>query len=66
MEKALNKIANIISDMSWRIDSNDEAMSFLRGYLIALMDNKEITRDEYIMLLRFFNNLIKDKKFIAK
>ena len=46
MERALNKIADIISDMSWRIDSNDEAMSFLRGYLISLMENKEITRDE--------------------
>lgn len=66
MERALNKIADIISDMSWRIDSNDDAMAFLRGYLIALMENKEITRDEYITLLRFFNNLIKDKKFIAK
>ena len=67
MEKALNKIAEIISDMSWGIvDDNDDVMSFLRGYLIALMENKEITRDEYIALLRFFNNLIKDKKFIAK
>ena len=67
MEKALRKIADIISDMSWGIvDDNDDVMSFLRGYLIALMENKEITRDEYIMLLRFFNNLIKDKKFIAK
>lgn len=66
MERALNKIADIISDMSWRIDSNDDAMAFLRGYLIALMENKEITRDEYITLLRFFNNLIKDKKFVAK
>ena len=66
MERALNKIADIISDMSWRIDSNDEAMAFLRGYLIALMENKEITRDEYIALLRFFNNLIKDKRIIAK
>ena len=67
MEKALRKIADIISDMSWGIvDDNDDVMSFLRGYLIALMENKEITRDEYIALLRFFNNLIKDKKFIAK
>ena len=64
MERALNKIADIISDMSLGIA--DDAMAFLRGYLIALMDNKEITRDEYIMLLRFFKNLIKDKKFIAK
>ena len=67
MEKALRKIADIISDMSWGIvDDNDDVMSFLRGYLIAIMENKEITRDEYIALLRFFNNLIKDKKFIAK
>ena len=67
MERALNKILNIISDMSWgAVDSNDEAMAFLRGYLIALMENKEITRDEYIALLRFFNNLIKNKRIIAK
>ena len=67
MERALNKILEIISDMSWGvIDGNDEAMAFLRGYLIALMENKEITRDEYIALLRFFNNLIKDKRIIAK
>ena len=67
MEKALRKIADIISDMSWGIvDDNDDVMSFLRGYLIALMENKEITRDEYIALLRFFNNLIKDKKYIEK
>ncbi len=67
MERALNKILEIISDMSWgAVDSNDEAMAFLRGYLIALMENKEITRDEYIALLRFFNNLIKDKRIVAK
>ncbi len=67
MERALNKILDIISDMSWgAVDSNDEAMAFLRGYLIALMENKEITRDEYIALLRFFNNLIKDKRIVAK
>ena len=67
MERALNKIADIISNMSWGIvDDNDDAMAFLRGYLIALMENKEITRDEYIILLRFFNNLIKDKRIVAK
>ena len=64
MERALKKIAEIISDMSLGIA--DDAMTFLRGYLIALMENKEITRDEYIILLRFFNNLIKDKRIIAK
>ena len=66
MERALNKIADIISDVSWGVIDDDTAGKFIRGYLIALMENKEITRDEYIMLLRFFNNLIKDKKFIAK
>ena len=67
MERALNKILDIISDMSQGIvDDNDDDMAFLRGYLIALMENKEITRDEYIILLRFFNNLIKDKRIVAK
>ena len=67
MERALNKILEIISDMSQGIvDDNDDDMAFLRGYLIALMENKEITRDEYIILLRFFNNLIKDKRIVAK
>ena len=67
MERALNKILEIISDMSWGVvDDNDDDMAFLRGYLIALMENKEITRDEYIILLRFFNNLIKDKRIVAK
>ena len=67
MERALNKILDIISDMSWGVvDDNDDDMAFLRGYLIALMENKEITRDEYIILLRFFNNLIKDKRIVAK
>ena len=65
MERALNKITEIISSMSWGV-ADDDTMAFLRGYLIALMENKEITRDEYITLLKFFNNLIKDKKFIAK
>ena len=65
MERVLNKITEIISSMSWGV-ADDDAMAFLRGYLIALMENKEITRDEYITLLKFFNNLIKDKKFIAK
>ena len=67
MERALNKILDIISNMSWGVfDDNDDAMAFLKGYLIALMENKEITRDEYVALLKFFMNLIKDKKFIAK
>lgn len=67
MERALNKIADIISDMSWgAVDDNDDAMAFLRGYLIALMENKEITRDEHIILLKFFNNIIKDKRIVAK
>lgn len=67
MERALNKILDIISNMSWGVfDDNGDAMAFLKGYLIALMENKEITRDEYVALLKFFMNLIKDKEFIAK
>ena len=67
MEKALRKIADIISDMSWGIvDDNDDAMAFLKGYLVALVENKEITRDELVMLMRFYKNLVANKKFIAE
>lgn len=67
MEKALRKIADIISDMSWGIvDDNDDAMVFLKGYLVALVENKEITRDELVMLMKFYKNLVADKKFIAE
>lgn len=67
MERALNKIADIISDMAWGIvDDNNDAMAFLKGYLVALVENKEITRDELVMLMRFYKNLVADKKFIAE
>ena len=67
MEKALRKIADIISDMSWGIvDDNDDAMAFLKGYLVALVENKEITRDELVMLMKFYKNLVADKKFIVE
>ena len=67
MEKALRKIADIISDMSWGIvDDNDDAMAFLKGYLVALVENGEITRDELVMLMKFYKNLVADKKFIAE
>ena len=65
MERALNKILDIISDMSCG-NIDDDAIEFLRGYLVALMDNKEITRDEFLMLMRFYCNLIRDKVFIAE
>lgn len=65
MEKALNKILDIISDMSWGIvDDND--MAFLRGYLFALNENGEITTSERLMLISFFDRLVADKEFIAK
>ena len=65
MEKALRKIADIISDMSWGIvDDNDDVMSFLRGYLIALMENKEITTSERLMLISFMTGLLQTKKLL--
>ena len=65
MERALNKIADIISDMSWGI-IDDNAGEFLRGYLFALNENKEITTGERLMLISFFDRLVADKEFIAK
>lgn len=65
MEKALNKIADIISDMAYGV-GDDSDRDFLRGYLFALKEMGEINGNEMRILLRFYNNLIKDKDFVAK
>ena len=66
MERALNKILDIISDISQGfIDDNDMA-GFLEGYLCALNENGEITTSERLMLISFYNRLVADKEFIAK
>ena len=66
MERALNKIAEMISDVSWGVMDDDIAGNFLRGYLFALNENKEITTGERLMLISFYNRLVADKEFIAK
>ena len=66
MEKVLNKIADIISDMSWGVIDDDTAEKFIRGYLFALSENKEITTSERLMLISFYNRLVADKEFVAK
>ena len=65
MERALNKILEIISDMSQGIIDDDIA-GFFRGYLFALNENKEITVSERLMLISFFDKLVANKKFIAE
>ena len=65
MERALNKIASIIFDISQGIIDDDMA-GFLEGYLCALNENGEITTSERLMLISFYNRLVADKEFIAK
>ena len=65
MEKALNKIAEIISDMAMGIIDDDIA-GFLEGYLCALNENGEITTSERLMLISFYDRLVADKKIIAE
>ena len=65
MERALNKILEIISDMSQGVVDDDMA-DFYRGYLVALQENREITTGERLMLMSFFDRLVANKKFIAK
>ena len=65
MERALNKILDIISDMSMGIIDDDMA-DFYRGYLVALQENREITTGERLMLISFYNKLVANKKFIAE
>ena len=66
MERALNKILEMISDVSWGVIDDDTAGKLLRGYLFALNENREITASERLMLISFFDRLIADKEFIAK
>ena len=66
MEKALNKILDIVSDISLGLAFADDSRDFLRGYLFALQENGEITRKEYVMLMRFYDKLVADKRFIAE
>ena len=65
MERALNKILEIMFDMSQGIIDDDMA-DFYRGYLVALQENREITTGERLMLMSFFDRLVSDKMFIAK
>lgn len=66
MERALNKILEIISDMSRDIVDDDDMAGFFRGYLFALSENREITTSERLMLISFYDRLVANKKFIAK
>ena len=64
MEKALNKIAEIISDMAMGIIDDDIA-GFFRGYLFALNENGEITTSERFLLISFYDRLVANEKFVV-
>ena len=66
MNRALNKILEIISDMSQGIVDDNDMAGFFRGYLCALNENGEITASERLMLISFYDSLVADKKFIAE
>ena len=66
MEKALNKILEIISYISQGIVDDNDMAEFFRGYLFALNENREITTGERLMLISFYDRLVADKEFIAK
>ena len=66
MEKVLNKIADIIDDMSIGVLYNTDDRDFLRGYIRALVDVGELKQTDATMLYRFYDRLIKDKVFVCK
>lgn len=66
MEKALNKILDIVSDMSMGLSFAEDNRDFLRGYLFALKENEKITRKEFVMLMKFYDKLVADKRFVAE
>lgn len=66
MEKALKKILDIVSDMSMGLSFASDNRNFLRGYLFALKENGEITRKEYVTLMKFYDVIVADKRFVAE
>ena len=67
MEKVLNKIVDIVSDICDGIlldEFNYE--DFLYGYIRALVDAEQITQSEATMLKTFFHRLVDDKIFLWK
>lgn len=67
MEKVLNKIVDIVSDICDGIlldEFNYE--DFLYGYIRALVDTGQITQSEATMLKAFFHRLVDDKIFLWK
>lgn len=66
MEKALNKILDIVNDISMGLAFADDSRDFLRGYLFALKENEEITRKEYVMFIKFYDRLVENKRFVAE
>ena len=66
MERALNKILDIISDMSMGVVDDNNIAGFFRGYLFALKENGEITASERLMLISFYDRLVANKKFSAE
>ena len=65
MERALNKILNIIFDMSQGIIDDNDMAGFYRGYLFALNENGEITASERLMLISFYDRLVANEKFVV-
>lgn len=66
MEKVLNKIADIIDDMSIGVLVGMSEHDFLYGYVRALVDTGQLTQKDATMLMTFFDRLIKDKVFLMR
>ena len=66
MEKVLNKIADIIDDMSIGVLVGMSEHDFLYGYVRALVDTGQLTQEDASMLMKFFDRLIKDKVFLMR
>ena len=66
VEHLHDAIEDSTNDMSLGLSFTVDNREFLRGYLFALQENKEITRYEFLMLMKFYDRLVADKRFIAE
>lgn len=66
MKRILNKLADIVDYMSaGAMMKSDTSRDFMRGYLTACVENAEITDEEMLTVLHFYDRLKDGKMFMA-
>lgn len=66
MRKILNKINDIVNDIEAGWMTEEDALDFFRGYLIAMEEVGNINGADNAFLMKFLNELIHNRIFTQK